>query len=398
MKVLQINAVYGFGSTGIIVKDIGDMLENNNHVCYYAFHKCNVFPKNGYKIGNRFDEKIHAFYTRIFGKQGYASVNQTKKFLKWVDKIEPDIVHLHNIHSNYINFKILLRYLAKKNIATVITLHDCWFFTGKCTHYIESNCYRWKDQCGCCPQKNYPVKSFFFDKSSDVLFDKKKYINSIPRLKIFGCSKWICNECKQSILKNCDIDFIYNGIDTSIFQPTEQYFRNFNNLINKFVILGFSNKWCMDANKKAVEKIIESLTDDDVIVLVGCSNQVKKRFVSNKNVICLGFINDRKQLADIYSSCDVFVNLTHADTLPTVNMESISCGTPVITYDVCGSPELVNNNGYIIKENDIDSLIKIIFDFKNKSLKENLKVKKDLFDKNKMYLAYLENYAKLIEN
>ncbi|MBQ0099341.1 MAG: glycosyltransferase [Firmicutes bacterium] len=398
MRVLQINAVCGNGSTGLIVKDIASQVEKNGDEAFVAFQNGQA-SKNFYVFNNKFDEKLHALYTRIFGKQGYASKRETKKFLKWVSEIKPDIVHLHNLHGNYINLPMLLNYLSKNDIATVVTLHDCWFFTGKCTHYVEYKCDRWQESCGKCPQKHANINSIFFDKSSKVLFDREKLFVSIPRLKIVGCSKWIAEECKKSKLKNCDITYIHNGVDTSIFKPTNNEFRKKNNLEDKFVVLGFANKWGQERNREAVLYIISTLKEDERIVLVGCDNKMMDNFSKFDNVICVGFIKDRNELADIYSSCDVFLNLTHADTLPTVNMESICSGTPVITYDVCGSPELVDSgSGFVVPENDYIAIVeaKNFIKFKN----FNIEIEKyhEKFSKTNNYLKYIDVYKELLNN
>ncbi len=398
MKVLQINAVYGYGSTGLIVKDIADLVDNNDGEAFVAFQKGQA-QKNFYKFCNNVDEKIHALYTRVFGKQGYASKRETKKFLKWVDQVKPDVVHLHNLHSNYINLPILLKYLSKNDIATVVTMHDCWYFTGKCTHYVEHNCFKWQDSCGKCPQKHNEFKSWFFDKSRKVVLDREKFFTEIPRLKIIGCSRWIAEECKKSRLKKCDIDFIHNGIDTDTFKPTENKFRKENGLDNKFVVLGFANKWSNPKNSEAVKAIIDSLKDDEMIVLVGCSETVKKMFSVYEKVLCVGFITDREVLADIYSSSNVFINLTHADTLPTVNMESICSGTPVITYDVTGSPELVDSgSGFVTKEDDFDEMIKKKNNIKENGFSVDTEKYRNIFSKENNYKKYIELYKKLIED
>ena len=171
MRVLQINANFGFGSTGLIVKDISDQIEKEGSEAFCAYQKTNTPVNNGYQIGNKFDWKLHALFSRVFGRQGYYSYFSTKSFLKYIDKIKPDVIHLHNLHSNYININLLFKYIAKKDIPTVITFHDCWFFTGKCFHYVDVSCDRYKTGCGKCPKKKAPPKSLFFDFSAQVLKD-----------------------------------------------------------------------------------------------------------------------------------------------------------------------------------------------------------------------------------
>lgn len=401
MKVAQINSLYGFGSTGIIVRDIEQLLQKNGDTSCIIYQQANMSVENGLCVGNPIDWKLHAFFTRVRGKQAYGSVLSTKKMLNYLDKQNPDVVHLHNLHSNYINLNILLDYLAKKNIPTVITLHDCWFFTGKCFHFIVCGCEKWKTQCKNCPQNKEDVKSLFFDQSTQVFEDKKKYFQNIPSLTVVGCSEWMKNLAEKSpIFSGRKIFRIYNGVDTDIFHyRSSQTFRKRNRLDNYFVILGMANKWFQDRNRDILKNILDVLAEDEVIVIIGCSEEQKQKLIGINKVITMGYINNRDELADIYSSSDVFVNLTFEDTLPTVNMEAICCGTPVITYDSCGSPELVEDGrtGYIIPIKNFTALKNSLKKIRegNLSRYECEKIGQRCFNKNKQYLSYLQIYNDL---
>ncbi len=399
MKVLQINATYGYGSTGLIMKDIGDMLTDAGHDAHYAYQSCVDAPQNGYRVGGKLDWKVHALACRIFGKQGYYSKGATKKLLKHITKIKPDVVHLHNLHSNYIHLNMLLDFLAKKDIATVITLHDCWYFTGKCFHYADVGCDRFQSGCGQCPKKKAPTKSLFFDASKRVLKDRYRYLSRIPRLTVVGCSDWVCGEAKKGVLKDTHITRIYNGVDTEIFKPYEH------NLLKEaygnecFYILGMANKWLLPYNAPLLEEMSKRLSETCKLVLIGCTEeQAQKLKAQSANIIPIGFIKDRVELAQYYSAADVFVNATHADTLPTVNMESICCGTPVITYDVTGSPELILDGcGKVVKENDIFSLLAWLEASPEKIAAEALSKARVAYDKNKCYKEYLTVYEDLLK-
>lgn len=398
MKILQINANYGFGSTGLIVKDIGEEIIKSGNEAYFAYQRSNTIINNSFIVGNVLDWKIHAILCRIFGGQGYYSRIATKRFIKKIKQIKPDIIHLHNLHSNFINIDVLFTFLAKENIATVITMHDCWYFTGKCFHYVDCGCKRYIDECGKCPKKRYPPSSFLFDWSKKSLNNKKRKIGTIPRIRLVGCSKWICEEAKKGIFSNYDIETIYNGIDTSIFMTRQSYIRKDNNIGNNFLIMGMANKWLLDENIDMLELV--STLPNVSLMIVGCTTEQKKRIkYMNKNIIAIGFINDRVKLAEYYSAADVFINLTHADTLPTVNMESICCGTPVITYDSCGSPELVDDlTGIIVKENDkVGILNSIDFIRKNKNkFRQCSTVGIKKFNKMNCYQRYIEIYEELV--
>lgn len=398
MKILQINANYGFGSTGLIVKDIGEEIIRSGKEAYFAYQRSNTIINNGFVVGNVFDWKIHAILCRIFGGQGYYSRIVTNRFIKKIKQIKPDVVHLHNLHSNFINIDILFTFLAKEDVATVITMHDCWYFTGKCFHYIDCGCKRYTNECGKCPKKRYPPSSLLFDWSKKSLNNKKRKIGTIPRIRLVGCSKWICEEAKKGIFSNYDIETIYNGIDTSVFKPRQSYIRKDNNIGDNFLIIGMANKWLSDENIDMLELV--STLPKVCLMIVGCTTEQKKRIkYINRSIIAIGFINDRVKLAEYYSVADVFINLTHADTLPTVNMESICCGTPVITYDSCGSPELIDDlTGIIVKENDKVGILKAIdFIRKNKnkfSQCRTVGIKK--FNKMNCYQRYIEIYEELV--
>ena len=165
MKVVQINAVCHSGSTGRIVAELSQAMNEKNidNIIAYADGVCDL--KNSIRIGNDLDHKVHALFSRLFGLQGYFSYIATKRFLGFLDEYHPDVIHLHNLHSNYINLPLLFKYISKKNIATVITLHDCFFFTGKCVHYTVANCDGWRKECGKCPQLHSGNDSWIFDKT-----------------------------------------------------------------------------------------------------------------------------------------------------------------------------------------------------------------------------------------
>jgi len=390
-RILQINANYGFGSTGLIMKDIDGVIASQSDMqSFVAYQRTNVAKTNGTYIGNPLDWKLHALLCRLHGRQGYYSYNSTKRFIRQLDALNPDIVHLHNLHSNYINIKLLLEYLAQKDIRTVITMHDCWWFTGKCFHYVDVGCEKFMTGCDNCPKKNYPPVSYLGDYSAEVYASKKELLLSIPNLTMVGCSDWICEEAKKSFLKNSNIKRIYNGVDTEVFSP-KKHCKGRN-----IQILGMANKWLNPRNIGIIKKIIEKT--NATIKIVGCTEVQKEKLKEySDKVEAIGFISNRNQLADIYNSADVFINLTHADTLPTVNMESICCGTPVITYDVAGSPELVEpKTGFVVKEDNQDQIINIISAGKLPDRQICASVGKCLFDKDSCYNRYIDLYRSIL--
>lgn len=399
MKIIQVNATYGYASTGAIVKDIEEMLLGQKHETGIVYQFAETEPRNGYRMGNALDWKIHAAHSRIFGKQAYASKSATKKMLHWLKIQKPDIVHLHNLHSNYINLNLLLDFLAKEDIATVITLHDCWFFTGKCFHYVQSNCDKWKTECYECPRNKMDIKSWFFDATQKVYRDKKQKFNQIPRLTVVPCSDWMKRQAKESFLKEKDIIRIYNGIDLDVFLPHNTDFRLQYGLENKFLIFGAANKWLATENKNLFTTLLDTMQEDERLVLFGCTEEMKERVKGCNQILPLGYIKEKQLMSDWFATVDVFANVTSADTLPTVNMEAAACGTPVITYAIGGSPELVINTktGYVIEPEDYDGFLQAIANIKRKMIaRENCReLALNNFNKMKNYLEYMKLYERI---
>ena len=401
MRVVQVNAIYGSKSTGTIVREIQSCCEANGIECYVAYSIADR-PDNevpyGYHIGNRLTAKWSALFSRIIGKQAYANRFTTWLFLRWINKIQPDIVHLHNLHSNYIHLNMLLRYLAKHDIATVITMHDCWYFTGGCMHYASIGCDRWKTSCGQCP-KWKQIPSFFFDQTHSVLKDRVKYLSAIPRLTVVGASEWIANEMKHSLLKYLDISFIHNGFDLDVFKPTPSEKRKELGLEGKYVILGPATKWLLPINKPTLDYFVSQMSSDTVLLLFGSSSIDHSL---PKNVIQIGYTKSPKEMAALYSMADVMVNCSREDTLSSLNLECQACGTPVVTYDATGSMETVDGVcGFTVPTGNVEAMWNQVHEMQSLgkfSLTDQCRnwVLKN-YEKKENYEKYIKLFQKLIK-
>ena len=401
MRVIEINATYGQGSTGLIVRDIGHLLENNGYSAYYAYQVGKCETSNSFLMGTPWDWTCHALYARLTGREAYASWKATENLLKWMNEIKPDIVHLHNLHANYINLPMLLLYLAENNIATVVTLHDCWFFTGKCCHFTSVNCERWKNCCGKCPKRWDSPMSIFRDSSSEVLKERIMLFQGLKRLTVVGCSQWIANLAQKSpVFRGKQILVIRNGVDTKIFIPkSKELCRQIHNIHAGFVVMGMADKWLNIRNYDILKMTLEQLPQDGILLLLGCKDEQRKKLPKDLRLVPISFVQDRNALAEYYNCADVFVNLTFEDTLPTVNMEAICCGIPVITYDSCGSPELVQDgiSGYVVPQRDKEALWKAIKSVKAGMISRDTchSIGMKAFDKHDRYQDYVNLFREL---
>lgn len=393
MKVLQINSVCGIGSTGRIATDIHNILIKQGHESYIAFGKdlprnCN----NTIKIGTKFDNYYHVAKTRVFDKHGFGSVQATHRFIEKVKEIDPDIIHLHNIHGYYINIEVLFNYLKEANKPVIWTLHDCWSFTGHCASFDYVGCDRWRTGCHDCPQKNVYPRSFFFDHSKKNYEKKKELFTSLNNMVIVNPSQWLTNLVKESYLNKYTVKMINNGIDLDVFKPTESDFRERYGLQDKFIILGVANVWGERKGFQYFLELADRLDDSYRIVLVGLTEAQKKKLP--KNIFGITRTSNVKELAKIYSIADVFLNPTLEDNFPTTNLESLACGTPVITFNTGGSVESIDDScGIIIEKGNINELIKAMRQISDNNYSiECCLERAKLFDKCKMLSNYEELY------
>ena len=400
MRILQINATYKTGSTGEIIAWIAESAAKAGMETYYV---CASLPEGQcsdkiYVMGNQLDHKIHAIESRLWGKQGSGSKIATAKMLKWVDKVRPDIIHLHNLHSNYINISMLFRYIQKRGIETVITLHDCWFFTGKCCHFLYDNCNRWKTGCGNCPRIRKEIPSYFHDRSAEVFAEKRKLIGENPYVHVVGCSDWITNLARQSLLRDRVEGTIHNGICVEVFLPQKSDLRMQLSIEGKYVLLGMANKWLAEENRETYNLFQKTLRADERLMLIGCTTD---QLLSLPNrVIGVGFIRNREELARYYSLADVFVNVTKVDTFPTVNLEALGCGTPVVTYDSGGSAEVINDKiGRVVPYGDADALRKAVDEIRLMNSEEIsaycVQYVQKYYRKENRFTEYVELYQKI---
>ena len=356
--LLQINVVVNSGSTGRIAEEIGQTAMAKGWKSVIAYGR-NERPSQSQliKIGTDWDIKMHGMHTRLFDRHGLASKSATKELIQQIMKIKPDIIHLHNIHGYYLNIEVLFNYLKRTNVPVVWTLHDCWPLTGHCTHFEFVGCKKWKSQCTKCPQtKEYPA-SYFVDRSEKNFQLKKDLFTSIENLTIVPVSQWLYGLLNDSFLKNQNKITIHNGIDTNIFYPcatTET--RKKYDLEGKFILLGVASIW---TERKGLKDFVElsSLMDESFrIVLIGLNAKQIKNLPAN--IIGLQHTESVKQLAELYSLADIYLNPTYEDNFPTTNIESLACGTPVITYQTGGSPEAIDiNTGIIVEQGNLNEMI-----------------------------------------
>lgn len=374
-KLLQINPVLRTStSTGRIMKEIGELAIANGWESYVAYSKGRDGLPGSTSIpvpvGNKASVAWHGLQTRFLDRHGLGSVLATKRFIEDIRRIRPDIIHIHNIHGYFLNYRILFDFLSHSGIQVIWTVHDCWLYTGHCYHYMYAGCDRWKTGCGHCPQRWKFPRSLLADRSARNFRDKRDAFCSMPedRLTIVPVSDWMRSEMSESFLKDYRFQVIHNGIDTDVFSPQpalESEVRRCYGLGDRHVILGIASIWSEEKGLNDFVEMAARLDSDEVIVLVGMDRKqlddVLSRYgrtVLGDRMVAVKRTADVHQLAGLYSTADVFVNPTWQDNYPTVNLEAISCGTPVVTYRTGGSIEAVaGDTGFVVEQGDIEGLV-----------------------------------------
>ena len=402
-KLLQINSTCNVGSTGKIAEGIGRLAIEAGWDSIIAYGRSYSPSKSQIiKIGSSISVYNHILVSRIFDKHGLGSIGATERFIKLIDtKLKPDIIHLHNIHGYYLNYSILFQYLRSRNIPIVWTMHDCWPFTGHCAYFDRVSCCKWEIMCENCPQLLAYPRSWGRDNSKYNFLSKKSSFLLHDRMFVVPVSYWLDSLLKKSFLKNIPRRVIHNGIDIKLFSPNSDLsFIEKYNLQGKNIILGVASPWSERKGLGDFFKLRELLpVHQYAIVLVGLSpSQIRDL---PQGIVGIQRTSSIKELANIYSSASVFVNTTYEENYPTVNLEAISCGTPVITYNTGGSPESVTSDtGFVIKQGDIKALVNAIKYISQKGkLFYSLKCRSYAeanFDQSKCFEQYIDLYNELL--
>ena len=357
MRIVELNAV-PYGATGRIAKQISEVANECGHEAVFAYswtkdRRYNS-QKNEWVVTPFFSRLIHLVSSKLVGLDGFHSKITTRSFLRRLDVFKPDIVHLHIMHSYFLNLPLLFQYIKEHDITVFWTFQDCWALTGQCPHFVLAKCNKWETGCNHCPlQKEYSLLPVDSAKKEWNL--KKECISGIKNMTIVPTSEWVAEFTKRSMFANYQIHVINNGIDLDVFKPTVGPFRELHKCEHKKIVLGVAFVWFYRKGLDVFKSLAKMLPEDYVLVMVGTDSNVDKDLP--ENIISIHRTKDQRELAEIYTAADIFFNPTYEDNYPTVNLEAEACGTPVITYDTGGSAETIHNPESIaVKTGDIEAV------------------------------------------
>lgn len=403
MRLAEIN-MCAYGSTGSIMRNIAETLrKQGGEAVTYSTPLFSTHPKKepdypGHRYyGSRLESTVHYLLGRLTARNGCYSAFATYRLVQDLKRFQPDVIHLHNLHSFCINLPILFRYLKKAGIPVVWTLHDCWAFTGHCAHFTMAACDGWKTGCQKCDHyTNYPKVSF--DHARAMFQKKKAWFTGVPNMTIATPSQWLADLVKQSYLQAYPVQVLNNGIDLSVFTPNDTDWRKKWGCEDKFVLLGVAFSWGVSKGLDVFIDLAKQLPPEYQIVLVGTDDAVDQQLP--ENIISIHRTQNQKELADIYSAADLFINPTREETFPTVNIEALACGTPVITFRTGGSPEIIDETcGAVVACNDTQAMKQEI----EKACTERLYTQHSCvhraaqFEKQEKYDAYIRLFEQLVK-
>ena len=362
MKLLQINAALNTGSTGRITEQIALNARKYGWETFIMHGSRYVNKSNMHSIQTvtLWGEKKHALKSMLYDAHGLGSSSETRKIISEIERIQPDIIHLHNIHGYYINYKILFEYLQTIETPLVWTLHDCWTMTGHCTHFDAVGCDKWMTCCFDCPQLSAYPKSLFLDRSRFNYSLKKQLFTSVENMTIVPVSDWLSNIVRRSYLGKYPIHTIKNGVDISLFKPVPyQHLSRKLHCEGKKILLGVATSW---NNKKGLwdyYELANRLSSEIKIILVGLDEKQLEELPNN--IIGVKRTESIHELIEYYSMADIVLNLSYEETFGLTTIEGFACGTPCLVYNKTASPELVTRDtGCIVEAGNIDCLQKTI--------------------------------------
>ena len=365
MKLLEINVVCGVKSTGRIATEIAKEYEQKGYEVKIAYGRDTVpyeYKKYAVKIGSKASVYYHALVSRIFDNAGFASKRATKKFLKWADEYNPDVLWLHNLHGYYINIEMLFDWIkSRPEMEVKWTLHDCWAFTGHCTHFIMAGCDKWQEECFNCPKKGDYPKSVFLDKSKENYQKKKVLFTGINNLTIYTPSEWLKEKVERSFLKDYNVEVLPNTVDKNLFKPTESDVRKRYGISeDKKLIISVATAWTLSKGLDDLIKLSEMLDGDKYVVMaVGLS----ERQISElpRSIMGVGIVY-ANELVRIYSAADLLVSTSKEETFGLTVLEASSCGTKAIVYKGTACEEVALACGGKAVDMNVEALYEAIIE------------------------------------
>jgi len=403
MKVLQVNCVYGSGSTGKIVREIHAGLLNEGIESVVCYGRGTVADEDGvYKVCGELYSKANQFYARVRGQLYGGCKVSTLHLINMIEREKPDIVHLQCINGYFVNIYKLIGWLKQKRIKTVLTLHAEFMYTANCGHARE--CERWKIGCGSCPQLKTDIRSYGIDgtaKSWRKMCEAFKGFKDC--LRVVSVSPWLMMRAMQSpMLEDKRHCVVMNGLDTNVFYRRDVSLLKREYSENRKIIL-FVTTFFSDAGDdlkggRYVLELARRLESEDVTIVVAGRYDENLKYPSN--MVMLGRVESQDRLAEYYSLADVTLLTSLRETFSMVTAESLCCGTPVVGFEA-GGPETIALPGFseFVPQGDVSALAKAVYEMLQKDFAgiDIAEKAQELYSGKRMVNEYIRIYRSMLE-
>ncbi|MBR6536497.1 MAG: glycosyltransferase [Lachnospiraceae bacterium] len=404
MRILQINCTYPGGSTGKIVADIHDYMKKKGHVSgiIYGIGKTNDL--DAFCASPQVVRKLQSLRAKITGNLYGGCMISTYRVIRKIKRFRPDVVHLHCINAYMVNIYKLLDFLKKNGIATVITHHAEFLYTGGCSYTFDCN--KWLTGCNHCQGKFEP-KTWFFERSSEAWKRLQKVYCDYKKITHCGVSDWLRNRAKCSpFLVNQKVITVLNGINTTVFHYCAG--RNEREILkipkSTKVVLhvtpDFSSS--IKGGKHVLEMAKRFQNEDVLFLVVGCKegNLNDQAYREYTNLRMLGYTQNQQELAEYYSMSDICLLTSVRETFSMICAESLCCGTPVVGFEA-GAPETISLSEYseFVEQGNDDLLEQAIRRWLNCDIDHEsiCKVACKVYDRKRMCQDYEREYEQLLK-
>ncbi len=367
MKILQLNCVYGNGSTGKLVESNSRILRSMGHEVLTCYGNPPDFDDGFSKrITSGNEHKFNAVWSRLSGIPFGGLFLSNNRVLKEIKRFKPNVIHVHCVNGQMINIYHLLKDLGRLNIKTVVTLHAEFFHTGSCAHACDCN--QWKTECHDCKQYKRETGSWLFNRVNSAW---KRMYEAFACFKpesiiITAVSPWLADRARQSsILKNFRIKYVPNGVNTSIFKSEQPIDLDCFDNDAKTILFVTPHFTLAPGHLKGgyfLPEIAKRLPCFNFLVVASQIGDIDYSILPS-NLKIWGKAKDQHELARLYSTADLTLLLSRRETFSMVTAESLCCGTPVVGFKA-GGPESIALPGYsaFVEYGDVNSLITHISD------------------------------------
>ena len=349
MRILQIGAAY-VGAQRQIEGAIHRYLRKEGHESRILYAVGEADGPDIIRYETKLDNLLRRGLNKVIGKDHRFAHTSTRKLIRQIERYAPELVHLHTIHHGYLDYEMLLRYLGRKQIPVVFTMHDMWSFTGGCYHYTNPSCDGYKSGCVHCEKKTAmdcdPARA-------EKLFQKKKELFRLQKSICFvAVSEWVHDEAMKSMLKDHPQYTVWNAFDLPHCDLEKRRLSE----NEKFRVIGVAGSWDAGKGISLFLELAKLLGESFEILLVGNANR-SVQAAAPANVRFAGRIADKTQLMELYAASDLHVSMSLEETFGMTFVEAAFAGIRSVGFDSTAIPGVLRQvNGYIVPAGDVDAM------------------------------------------